>query len=275
MKVFTALLLLVLLDVCMCAGETSSRSKGKGSRHSGSSSEEEKCIPRNRRESTQGNFTSQVTFSGIVDSKGSPYNFTLEQGLLEPWKMVDPDVKTEADVIAEGREFVAYVKQRFNVDISTLTDDELLMGSQRTFGKLSFFGYLIDADVRLISKTTPSQQVNYYSNTKYKGLGYALFAVDDVFLTGGEYTGLMPNQSVIYAEIARIDSNECDFDEQLHIIKTRPLGSHPAKMVNGVYVGANTWEAEVWSSIYGHGVQYSVDMHGVYVYAFVNIFSNP
>ncbi|CAH1790600.1 unnamed protein product [Owenia fusiformis] len=262
--VFNYIVFIIILILCFIQTLNCSR----GSRDC------KKCKTKLRDGRRQTNYTTKVTFSGIIDAKGEPYDMSPTQGLEDAWKMIDPNVTSRSDVIKKGREFVAYVQQRFNIDISRLSDTELLMGSPVEFGNLTFAGYTTEADLRLVSKTTPTRQVKYYRNTKYKGVGYALLVNADVDLDGGEWTGMMPTHSTIYTENAIIDSNECDFKEEPHILITRPLDIHPAKYYNGEYVGANTWEAEVWSSIYGHGVQYSIDMHEVYVYAFVNVFGD-
>ncbi|CAH1802101.1 unnamed protein product, partial [Owenia fusiformis] len=208
----------------------------------------QKCKPKTRSgRKPQRNYTSKVTYSGIMDLKGSAFQLAPKGGLTDHWKEVDPNVLSYADVVNKGREFVTYVKERFNIDISTLTDKQIYMGSAVHFGDLTFLGYLVDADLRLVTKTTPYQEVNYYRNTKYKGVGYIIASGADTNLTGGTWTGLMPKNSAIFLEVALIDdSEECNFNSEPHIITTRSLDVHPAKYFNGEYTMVNTWEAEAW-----------------------------
>ncbi|CAH1790511.1 unnamed protein product, partial [Owenia fusiformis] len=87
------------------------------------------------------------------------------------------------------------------------------------------------------------------------------------YLLTGEWTGVMPKDSAIYTDNAILVGNECDFKEETHLLKIRPLDVHPAKFYNGENTGqgVNTLEAEVWSSIYGYGLQYSINLHEAYV----------
>ncbi|CAH1802102.1 unnamed protein product, partial [Owenia fusiformis] len=213
----------------------------------------QKCRPKTRSDrKPQGNYTSKVTYSRIMDFKGSVYRVAPEGGLTNHWKEVDPGVLSNADVVNKGREFVAYVKERFNINISTLTDEQLYMGSAVHFEDLTFWGYLGVADMRLVTKTTPCQEVNYYRNPKFKSVGYIVVADADTNLTGGTWAGLMKKNSAIFFEVALIDdSEECNFNSVPHIITTRSLDVHPAKYFNGEYTMVNTWEAEAWSNIYG------------------------
>ncbi|CAH1790515.1 unnamed protein product, partial [Owenia fusiformis] len=110
-------------------------------------------------------------------------------------------------------------------------------------------------------------------NTKYKGVGYALLSNADVYIDGGEWTGVMPKDSAIFTDNAILVGNECDFKEETHLLKIRSLDVHPAKFHNSEYTGVNTLEAEVWSSIYGYGLQYSIHVHEAYVDSFVNVFN--
>ncbi|CAH1790516.1 unnamed protein product, partial [Owenia fusiformis] len=155
--VFTTILILCVLQTLNCSKEAD---RCKKCRRKLKSSKKQ----------TIGNDTTKVTFSGIIDGKSYPYVLSPRQGLEETWKTIDPEVTSSQDVIKRGREFVAYVQQRFNIDISRLSDTELLMGSSVEFGNLTFVGFIKENDLRLVTKTTPAREVTYYRNTKYKGV---------------------------------------------------------------------------------------------------------
>ncbi|CAH1802103.1 unnamed protein product, partial [Owenia fusiformis] len=216
--------------------------------------------------------TGRVTFSAIMDSNADAIHREPKENLAKVWKSIDRDVRTDEDVIQKGREFIAYVKDRFDVDMTIITDEQLQLGLYVHFGNLTFMGFVIDFDLRVVTETTPLQHVTHYRNTKYISTGYVIVANKNTILEGGKYTGFMAKNSAIYTETAMIDSNECDFEEEPHILITRTLDAHPANFYDGKYTEVNTWEGEVWSSKYGHGLQYGIDMHPMYVMTIVNVF---
>ncbi|CAH1781458.1 unnamed protein product [Owenia fusiformis] len=176
-----------------------------------------------------------VTFSVMADSHTPLISASPKGGFTKPWNSINPDVKTDKDVIQRGRKFLAYVKQRYNVDMSDLTDTQLLMGSEKASGNLTFMGYLFDADLRVVTETTPAHRTTYYRNTLFDCIGYVITATEDTYLDGGEWTGMMKKYSMIYEENCVIDSKECDVDEDPHIMRLRSRDVHPPKFHNGEF----------------------------------------
>ncbi|CAH1783376.1 unnamed protein product [Owenia fusiformis] len=247
---FNAILMLCFLQAFECGKKAGCCDKGRMSKRS----------------------SGLVTFSAIMDSKVPGLSNAPEDGLTRVWGTIDRDVKTDEDIFQKGREFLSYVKERYNVDMSILTDEELKMGRNVVFGNLTFMGYVLNADLRVVTETTPIQRVTHYKNAKFRSVGYVIVATEDTILEGGKWSGLMTKNSAIFAETGIIDSKESEVDEEPHILSVRTLGVHPAKFYQGKYVNVNTLEAEVWSNKYGHGLQYGIDMHPVFVQTFVNVF---
>ncbi|CAH1781455.1 unnamed protein product [Owenia fusiformis] len=213
-----------------------------------------------------------VTFSAIVDSKIPPVTVSPQGGLTKAWKSINPDVKTDKDVIQKGRNFLAYLKRRYNVDMSDLTDTQLLMGSPTTSSNLTFMGYIFASDLRVVTETNPTYRTTYYRNTFFDCIGYGITATEDTFLDGGEWTGMMKKDSIIFEDNCVIDSKECDFDDDPHFISLRSLDVHPPKFYKGEFTKVRTIEAEIESSKYGHGLLYGADIHDVFVFSFTCVF---
>ncbi|CAH1781456.1 unnamed protein product [Owenia fusiformis] len=192
--------------------------------------------------------------------------------MAKSWSSIDPDVKTDADVIQKGRKFLAYVKQRYNVDMSDITDTQLQMGSTMVAENLTFTGYVYRSNLRVVTETTPAHRTTYYRNTLFDCIGYAFMATEDTYLDGGEWTGMMKKDSVIYEDNCVIDSKECDFDDDPHILRMRTLDVHPPKFSKGEFTKVRTLEAEVESSKYGLGLLYAVDIHDVFVATLICVF---
>ncbi|CAH1781464.1 unnamed protein product [Owenia fusiformis] len=213
-----------------------------------------------------------VTFSLMAESNKHPLIVSPKRGLTKIWNSINPDVKTDADVIKKGRKFLAYAKQRYNVDMTSVSDTQLQMGSTITSANLTFMGYTDASNLRVVTETTPAHRTTYYRNTLYKCVGYALVATGDTFVDGGEWTGMMKKNSVIYEENCVIDSKECESDDGPHIMTVRTLGVHPPKFYKGEFTEVRTLEAEIESSKYGRGICYGQDIHPVFIFTSICVF---
>ncbi|CAH1778205.1 unnamed protein product [Owenia fusiformis] len=202
--------------------------------------------------------------------RGTRFRFTKK---TEPWNtgiFIQPTVtlklerrfftRSSSDKLAHiasgyGREFVEFVKQRFGIDISALTDEQLYQGQPVDFGDYLFSGFVFDDKLRAVTEITHGlRKVTFYNDTHNKEIGFTVNARKDI-VSRGQWTGTIRKNSFVYTGSILLPKCECENTESDVIEGSTTYPWHVD--ANGIA----SFEYAIYSDKYGHGVLHGVEIH--------------
>ncbi|CAH1798901.1 unnamed protein product, partial [Owenia fusiformis] len=196
------------------------------------------------------NSTRERTLSFLAEGEPSAL-FTTSENFHKTWKLYG--VNSRRKIIRKGREFVEFVKERFGVDVSAITDEQLYLGRPVEIGDYAVSGFVLKNNLRVVTENTPHHRVKYYKNSHVREVGFISTAKRSMVSTG-QWNGTIPKGGSVFIVHLLLSNNECDFTEEPDIIEAHPL--EPFYVVDGFV----TFGAEILSNKYGHGTLRGLEM---------------
>ncbi|CAH1780845.1 unnamed protein product [Owenia fusiformis] len=200
------------------------------------------------------NLTERI-LSFVADGKPQAL-FASIKNFHDTWKLCG--VNTKLQIVKKGREFVEFIKKRFGIDASTLTDEQLYQGQPVELSGYLFFGFVFDTKLRTVTEITQGLgKVTNYNGPHSNEIGFAVTARKTI-ASKGQWTGTIPRGAFMYTRsilLPKCDNTETDVIEGS---TTYPL-----------YIdsdGFASFEYVVYSEKYGQGVMHGEEIHSQAAY---------
>ncbi|CAH1781337.1 unnamed protein product [Owenia fusiformis] len=210
---------------------------------------EEACTVRQTSSDLLETNSTERLLSFAVDEKFKSHSI---KEFHDTWKLFG--VNTKSDIVRKGREFAEFVKQRFGIDISALTDEQLYQGQLVDLGDVVFSGFVFDDKLRLVTEIMHGvRKVTYYNDTRSMEIGFVLRATRSM-ASKGQWIGTFLKDAIVSSCNIHLPKSKCDNAEADIIVGT---ATYPWYVDED---GFTSYEYAVYSNKHGQGILHGIGM---------------